>query len=418
MRKILVFSVLLVAVCAQGGFEGDQVLRITLRDEEQASLVMSMEEQDHLQLDIWRSPLKTDLIMDVHVPQGSLQSFKVFLEHNGIQYSAMIEDLQVMIDNEKAELEKSTMMERTSSTFEYNKYHTLDEIYNWMDSMTFEFPGLVKKLQIGKSFEGRPLFVLKFSTGGTQRPAIWIDSGIHAREWVSPASAVWMAKKITSDYGQEPFITSLLQKMDIYMEIVVNPDGYVYTHTQNRMWRKTRSTIPGSRCVGVDANRNFNAGFGGPGTSSNPCRETYCGPYANSEPEVAAIVNFVQTHRNIKSFITIHSYSQLLMFPFGYKCVPPADYQELEGLSKLAVGSLTSLYGTQYKTGSICDAIYQASGGSIDWTYNQGIKYSFAFELRDTGRYGFMLPSREIIPTAQETWEAMKIIMEYVNNRS
>lgn len=53
----------------------------------------------------------------------------------------------------------------------------------------------------------------------------------------------------------------------------------------------------------------------------------------------------------------------------------------------------------------------QASGGTIDWTYNQGIKYSFTFELRDTGRYGFLLPAKQIVPTAQETWLALKVIM-------
>ncbi|XP_067861489.1 carboxypeptidase A1-like [Heptranchias perlo] len=417
MRTLFVFSALLVAVCTQRSFEGDQVLRLTPTDEEQVSLVMSLEEHDHLQLDIWRSPVKSDLIIDVHVPQGSLQSFKVFLEHSGIQYSVMIEDLQVMIDDERAELERTTMMERTASNFNYGSYHTLEEIYGWMDSLVIEYPGLVQKQEIGTSFEGRPLYVLKFSTGGTRRPAIWIDSGIHAREWVSPASAIWMAKKIAADYGQEPSVTSLLKKMDIYMEIVVNPDGYAYTHTKNRMWRKTRSTVPGSKCVGTDPNRNFDAGFGGPGTSNNPCRETYHGPRPNSESEVQAIVSFVQSHGNIKSFISIHSYSQLLMFPFGYKCVHPADYDELEALAKSAVTSLTSLYGTRYKIGSICDAIYQASGVSIDWTFNQGIKYSFTFELRDTGRYGFMLPSKQILPTAQETWLAMKTIMEYIGDR-
>ncbi|XP_067915877.1 carboxypeptidase A1-like isoform X2 [Heterodontus francisci] len=379
---------------------------------------MSLEDQEHLQLDIWRSPHRSDLIIDVHVPQGSLQSFKVFLEHNDIQYSVMIEDLQVMIDNEKAEQEQMTMMERTTSSFNYGNYHTLDEIYSWMDSLTVEYPSLVQKQQIGTSFEGRPLYILKFSTGGYRRPAIWIDSGIHAREWVSPASAIWMAKKITTDYGREPYITSLLSKMDIYMQITVNPDGYVYTYTKNRMWRKTRSTNYGTQCVGVDPNRNFDAGFGGPGTSNNPCMETYHGPYPNSEPEVAAIVNFVQSHGNIKSFITVHSYSQLLMIPYGYKCVYPADYQELMEIASYAVNSLASLYGTQYRIGSICEAIYQASGGSIDWSYDQGIKYSFAFELRDTGRYGFLLPASQILPTAQETWLAMKIVMEYVSNYS
>ncbi|XP_043980130.1 carboxypeptidase A4 isoform X2 [Gambusia affinis] len=58
----------------------------------------------------------------------------------------------------------------------------------------------------------------------------------------------------------------------------------------------------------------------------------------------------------------------------------------------------------------------QASGGSIDWSYDVGIKYSFAFELRDTGRYGFILPANQIIPTASETWLALKHIMEYVRD--
>ena len=57
----------------------------------------------------------------------------------------------------------------------------------------------------------------------------------------------------------------------------------------------------------------------------------------------------------------------------------------------------------------------QASGGTIDWTYEQGIKYSYTFELRDTGRYGFILPANQIIPTAQETWLALMAIMEHTH---
>lgn len=55
----------------------------------------------------------------------------------------------------------------------------------------------------------------------------------------------------------------------------------------------------------------------------------------------------------------------------------------------------------------------QASGGTIDWTYNQGVKYSYTFELRDTGRYGFLLPAAQIVPTAEETWLALTAIMDH-----
>jgi len=58
----------------------------------------------------------------------------------------------------------------------------------------------------------------------------------------------------------------------------------------------------------------------------------------------------------------------------------------------------------------------QASGGTIDWTYDQGIKYSYTFELRDTGRYGFILPANQIVPTAEETWLALMAIMEHTKN--
>lgn len=65
------------------------------------------------------------------------------------------------------------------------------------------------------------------------------------------------------------------------------------------------------------------------GSSSNPCSETYRGKFANSEVEVKSIVDFVKEHGNIKAFISIHSYSQLLLYPFGYKRESPADKDEL-----------------------------------------------------------------------------------------
>ncbi|XP_034984321.2 carboxypeptidase A2 [Zootoca vivipara] len=286
-----------------------------------------------------------------------------------------------------------------------------------MDDIAAEYPQFVSKHQIGESYEKRPLFVLKFSTGGRSRPAIWIDAGIHAREWVTQATALWTAKKIASDYGNDPSITSLLNAMDVFLMPVANPDGYVFSQAKNRMWRKTRSKIPGSLCLGADPNRNWDAGFGGPGASSNPCSDSYHGPSANSEVEVRSVVDFVKNHGNLKAFISIHSYSQLLMFPYGYNCTTAIkDYEELDTLGKKAADALASLYGTVYKVGPICNIIYQASGGSIDWTYDQGIKYSFGLELRDTGRYGFLLPASQIIPTAQETWLALKTIMEHVRD--
>ncbi|XP_038608743.1 carboxypeptidase A2-like isoform X2 [Tachyglossus aculeatus] len=382
MRWILLLGALIGQIYCRETFVGHQVLEIIPRNEEQIQNLEQLEAQDHLEIDFWRSPTVPEQTVHVRIPFSSLQDVKIFLESQGIAYSVMIKDLQ---------------------------------IFQEMDQLAAAYPTLVSKLQIGSSFENRPMNVLKFSTGGN-KPAIWLDAGIHSREWVTQATALWTANKIASDYGKDPSITSLLDTMDIFLLPVTNPDGYVFSQTKNRMWRKTRSKIPGSLCFGVDPNRNWDAGFGGPGASNNPCSDSYHGPSANSEVEVQSIVEFIKSHGNIKAFITLHSYSQLLMYPYGYKCTKLDDFDELNILANSAAQALTSLYGTNYKVGPICSIIYQASGGSIDWSYDYGIKYSFAFELRDTGLHGFLLPANQIIPTAEETWLGLKTIMEHVRD--
>ncbi|XP_058153342.1 carboxypeptidase A1 [Dasypus novemcinctus] len=415
MRGLLVLSALLVAVFGKEDFVGHQVLRISVVDEAQVQKVKELEELEHLQLDFWRGPARPGSAVDVRVPFPSIQAVKIFLETHGISYTIMIEDVQRLLDEEQEQMFAFQARARSTDSFNYATYHTLEEIYGFMDMLVAENPQLVSKIQIGKTYEDRPIYVLKFSNGGNNRPAIWIDTGIHSREWVTQASGVWFAKKIVQDFGQDATFTSILNDMDIFLEIVTNPDGFVFTHTKNRMWRKTRSLTPGSICVGVDANRNWDAGFGMPGASNNPCTETYRGAHANSEAEVKSIVDFVKAQKNIKAFISIHSYSQLLLYPYGYKTEPCPDHAELDQLAKSAVTALESLYGTKYKYGSIIDTIYQASGSTVDWTYSQGIKYSFTFELRDTGRYGFLLPAAQIVPTAEETWLALRTIMEHTH---
>ncbi|XP_068526269.1 carboxypeptidase A2-like [Anas acuta] len=418
MKLILIFSALFGAALCLETFVGHQVLRIKIKNEEQVRNLQFLETLEHLKLDFWINPSTFSRPVDVRVPANSLQAVKVFLESHRIEYSILIEDLQAVLDKEKQEMVASQQMERSSNTFNYGIYHSLSSIYEELDNLASEYSNIVSKLQIGQSYEKRPLYVLKFSTGGSNRPAIWLDAGIHSREWVTQASAMWIAKKLASDYGNDPSITSLLDKMDVFLLPVTNPDGYEFTHTTNRMWRKTRSKHAGSLCIGVDPNRNWDAGFGGPGASSNPCSDSYRGPSANSEVEVKSVVDFIKNHGNIVAFLTLHSYSQLLMYPYGYKCTQPADYAELDALGKAAANAIQSLHGTTFTVGSICTTIYQASGGSIDWSYDYGIKYSFAFELRDTGRYGFLLPASQIIPTAEETWLGLKTIIEHVRDNA
>ncbi|XP_061576902.1 carboxypeptidase A1-like [Cololabis saira] len=415
MKGLLAFVALFVAVLGKEAFHGHQVLRLVPKDDEQLSILKVLEDMMEFELDVWRGVTDVTSPVDIRVPAHTVEALKSFLETHDIEYSTMIEDLQEVMEREQEEMDSAALLAQPQKTddYDFSRYHTLNEIYSFQDMLVAENPSMVSKIVIGHSYEGRPLNVLKFSTGGTNRPAIWIDTGIHSREWVTQASGTWFAKKIVTDYGRDPALTAILKNMDIFLEISTNPDGYHYTHTKNRMWRKTRKPNSGSSCVGVDPNRNWDAGFGAPGASNNPCSETYRGPRAHSESEVKSIVDFVKSHGNIKAFMSIHSYSQMLLYPYGYTRTPAKDQAELHKVAQKAITDLASLYGTRYRYGSIINVIYQASGSTVDWTYEQGIKYSYTFELRDTGRYGFLLPASQILPTAQETWLAVMSIMDH-----
>ncbi|XP_025785811.1 carboxypeptidase A4 isoform X2 [Puma concolor] len=385
MKWILFLGALIgLSFCGREKFFGDQVFRINVRNGDEISKLSQLVNSDNFKLDVWKAPSTFSRLVDVLVPSVSLQPVKAFLKSQGLEYSVTIGDLQ---------------------------------IYHEMDSIAGDFPDLASRVKIGHSFENRSMYVLKFGTAeGGRRPAVWLNAGIHSREWISVATAIWTARKIASDYGKDPTITSILEKMDIFLLPVANPDGYVYTQTQNRLWRKTRSINPGSRCVGTDPNRNWNASFAGEGASDNPCSEIYHGPHANSEVEVKSVVDFIQEHGNFKCFIDLHSYSQLLMYPYGYTVKKAPDADELDKVARRAAKALASLSGTTYQVGPTCTTVYPASGSSVDWAYDNGIKYAFTFELRDTGHYGFLLPANQIIPTAEETWLGLKTIMEHVRD--
>ena len=99
---------------------------------------------------------------------------------------------------------------------------------------------------------------------------------------------------------------------------------------QNRLWRKNRRPIDNSTCIGVDSNRNFDSNFGGIGSDSNPCSETYAGPAAFSEAESRAMRDVLQAHSGrVKAAVSIHSNAQLWISPYGFTTERPADYAEM-----------------------------------------------------------------------------------------
>ncbi|KAK1343704.1 hypothetical protein QTO34_014257, partial [Cnephaeus nilssonii] len=145
--------------------------------------------------------------------------------------------------------------------------------------------------------------------------------------------------------------------------------------------------------------------------TKDPCGETYAGPTPESEKETKAVTDFILSHlKSIRGYITMHSYSQMLLFPYGYTSELPPDQEELAKVAKISTDALSTPYATHYIYGPIASTIYRTSSSSLDWAYNLGIKHTFAFELRDKGKFGFLLPESQIKSTCKETMLVVKFI--------
>jgi len=128
-------------------------------------------------------------------------------------------------------------------------------------------------------------------------------------------------------------------------------------------------------------------------------------------------MDYLKTIANrTRVFLSLHSYGQMLMYPWSYTNTPPNTDKRLYEVAGKAVQKLTARYRTEYKYGPVASTMYQANGASVDYAYSLNITYPFVFELRDKGRNGVLLPKIEIIPTALETFDAVSVILEEAKN--
>ncbi|XP_036314877.1 carboxypeptidase B2 [Pipistrellus kuhlii] len=421
--KFYSFGVLIATLlfCEQHvfAFQSGQVLSALPRTTRQVQILQNL--TTTYEIVLWQ-PVTADFIAkakEVHffVKAGDIINVKSHLHDSRIQFSILLEDVEDLI---RQQTSNDTITPRASSSF-YENYHPLNEIYSWIDFVTEQYPDMIEKIHIGSSYEKRPLYVLKVSKKQqAAKNAIWIDCGIHAREWISPAFCLWLIGYVTQLSGEENLFTNLLRHVDFYVMPVVNVDGYDYTWKMDRMWRKNRSIHENNRCTGTDLNRNFaSKHWCEKGASSFSCSEIYCGLFPESEPEVKAVANFLRRNINhIKAYITMHSYSQMIVFPYSYNRSRSKDHEELSLLAREAAQAIENIsQDIRYTYGSGSESLYLAPGGPDDWIYDLGIKYAFTIELRDTGEYGFLLPKHLIKPTCREALAALsKIAWHAIRN--
>ncbi|XP_057375289.1 carboxypeptidase B-like [Daphnia carinata] len=385
-------------------YSGFQVWSITILSNGEREILRKITEQYNVE--VWKEP-KTDkaAATELLVAPQVQKELKVKLTQANISYVIKINDLQTTIDNGTAKHNTSSINTKAGHSMDWTSYHRLVDIYGYLSYLASTYPGRVELINIGTSYEKRPLYVVRIfnCSSSVVKPAIWIDGGIHAREWISPALATYIIRQLV----EVPANEALLTNVDWYIMPVMNPDGYEYTHTSNRLWRKTRSVMSWTSCRGVDPNRNFGYKWGGLGTSTNPCSEVYKGTSAFTEPETLATSNFIKSKASsIKLYLTLHSYGQSALIPWGYDVVYPSDYSDMLTLAKAAVAKFSKY---RYSVGNSAALYYPAAGGSDDWAKSIGIKYSYTFELSDTGAYGFLLPASNILPVCQDFFPALDV---------
>lgn len=173
-----------------------------------------------MQYSLWRGPSAVSNTVDLMVAPQQLNEFSELMNATSTEYELYVGDVQRLID------EENPMTRETG--FGWQRYHTLDEIYNWIDELGQKYSGKVRVIQGGRTSEGRPIKGVKLSFGESKRPAVFIEGGIHAREWISPATVTYLINEFLTSNSSK--VRSLADAYDWYMFPSVNPDGYVFTH--------------------------------------------------------------------------------------------------------------------------------------------------------------------------------------------
>ncbi|XP_018335420.1 carboxypeptidase B [Agrilus planipennis] len=402
---VAVFGLCVALAASRFTYNGYQIVVIET-NEEQAKLLHENWELDYV------TPLpKYGGITKVIVKPEEQVEFYQFLEREQIKFTVTVDDLERHFEEERLELEKNSRDSDRSISF--TKYHRYAEINRYLRSLASEHPNLVSLQTIGQSYEGRNLTVIKISSGGSaNKPVILVDAGIHAREWIAPATALYIINQLVENSANR----HLIQNVDWYILPVLNPDGYEYTHTNTRLWRKTRCA--GRRCYGTDGNRNFDFHWGVTGASSSECSETYRGPSAFSEIELQGFRNFARANANrIKLYLTLHSYGNYILYPWGYTSALPSDSAELQALGDSVASRIRTYSGSRFTVGSSTNVLYAAAGGSDDWMKGvNGVELSYTLELQGD-RSGFELPASRILSSVRETFVGIRVFHDYVEEK-
>ncbi len=296
----------------------------------------------------------------------------------------------------------------------YPCYRTVEETYTDLSALAAANPNLATWSDIGDSWDkGTPggatgydlnALVLTNKSIIGPKPRLAVIAAIHAREYTTAELATRFAEHLVAQYGVDPDITWLLDYTEFHLIPVANPDGRKWAE-QGYSWRKNTHDsmtcgFPGETGLniyeGVDLNRNSSFKWNGctvSGCSSaDACSITYRGATSASEPETQVIEGYVRSlfpdsrgpddtdaapSNTDGIFISLHSYGELILYPWGWTSTPSPNRDALQTLGR-KFG-----YYTGYEVCQVGDAscLYLADGTTDDWSYGELGIASYTFEL-------------------------------------
>uniref|UniRef100_A0A336MC79 Zinc carboxypeptidase A 1 n=1 Tax=Culicoides sonorensis TaxID=179676 RepID=A0A336MC79_CULSO len=397
-------------------YEGYKIYEVTPQTDSEVEALSKLDKNaDNYGLDFFRHDKIPGHPAEVMVEPKSQSAFENFLQQNDIEFKVLVQNLQRTLEEQEIENNRPSFrrtITKRSGTLDLTRYYKYEEIIEYITNLEKQYPKNVQVFSGGKSYEDRdvPVVVVTNGDGNMQKETIVVDAGIHAREWIAPAEALYMLSQLVENATAHE---DILKTLNWVIIPVVNPDGYAYTQIA-RMWRKTRK--PSSeRCIGTDANRNFGYEWGGLGASTDPCSDTFRGEQAFSEPEAVAVREVLKHFQTqAKFYLTLHSYGNYLLYPWGYTSDLPENWKEIDALAQVGAAAIRDATGTRYTVGSSTNVLYAAAGGSDDYALGElGIPFSITMEL-PRGGTGFDPPPSSIERLVTETWIGIEAMARYL----
>ncbi|MCP3822202.1 M14 family metallopeptidase [Streptomyces sp. A3M-1-3] len=306
-----------------------------------------------------------------------------------------------------------------------SKYHNYAEMNAEIDQRIAAYPSIMSKQVIGKSYEGRDIVAIKISDNvatDENEPEVLFTHQQHAREHLTVEMALYLLREFGEDYATDSRVADAVNSREIWIIPSLNPDGSEYDIATGsyRSWRKNRQPNAGSSYVGTDMNRNWDYKWGCCGGSSgSTSSDTYRGKSPESAPEVKVVADFVRSRiiggkQQIKAGIDFHTYSELVLWPYGYTSADTAPGLTQDDRDAFATVGQKMAASNGYKAEQSSD-LYITDGSIDDYLWGAQKIFGYTFEMYPKSAFsGGFYPPDEVIE--RETSRNRDAVLQLIEN--